>query len=188
MNHWPITLVLLTLAGCTTQSPRQAKSESYIEIPDIPTIDGSIETQKRRANFDKAPYAGEVSLLQLIATPERYHGKRVIVTGVAMLAFESQWIFPSKDLAAGSKNCIWLEKDFGNRGNDEKDRTLFPVLVEGVFDSGAHGHMGQGSGTLCYIRRFERLKQPNQALLPTSMSVTDRAYARSAPDTFAADL
>jgi hypothetical protein len=31
-------------------------------------------------------------------------------------------------------------------------------------------------------------KQPNQALLPTSMSVTDRASARSAPDTLAADL
>jgi len=29
---------------------------------------------------------------------------------------------------------------------------------------------------------------PNQALLPTSMSVTDRACARSAPDTLAADL
>jgi hypothetical protein len=31
-------------------------------------------------------------------------------------------------------------------------------------------------------------RQPNQALLPTSMSVTDRACARSAPDTLAADL
>jgi ATP-dependent Clp protease ATP-binding subunit ClpA len=29
---------------------------------------------------------------------------------------------------------------------------------------------------------------PNQALLPTSMSFTDRAGARSAPDTLAADL
>jgi hypothetical protein len=31
-------------------------------------------------------------------------------------------------------------------------------------------------------------RRPNQALLPTSVSVTDRAYARSAPDTLAADL
>jgi hypothetical protein len=32
------------------------------------------------------------------------------------------------------------------------------------------------------------IQLPNQALLPTSMSVTDRACARSAPDTLAADL
>ena len=30
--------------------------------------------------------------------------------------------------------------------------------------------------------------EPNQALLPTPMSVTDRADARSAPDAGAADL
>jgi hypothetical protein len=52
------------------------------------------------------------------------------------------------------------------------------------------------SGNSIFIKkeRYMRLfflsyrKEPNQALLPTAMSVTDRADARSAPDTAAADL
>ena len=39
-----------------------------------------------------------------------------------------------------------------------------------------------------YRKIFKEEMQPNQALLPTPMSVTDRADARSAPDTGAADL
>ena len=38
------------------------------------------------------------------------------------------------------------------------------------------------------VRFFTRKKAPNQTLLPTAMSVTDRASIRSAPDTGAADL
>jgi len=40
----------------------------------------------------------------------------------------------------------------------------------------------------CAVFSFVRERPANQALLPTSMSVTDRACARSAPDTLAADL
>jgi hypothetical protein len=46
----------------------------------------------------------------------------------------------------------------------------------------------QGPAPMYLQDRTSLKKTPNQALLPTSMSVTDHACACSAPDTLAADL
>jgi hypothetical protein len=122
-------------------------------------IDLDSGKEARRKAFEKAPFVGPVSLIQLLATPERYHGKRVMVKGYAILKFEVQYIYPSKDMAISNANGLWLEKDFGNLPNDDKTEFL-PVLVEGVFDSGGPEHLSMGSGTLCLITRFEKTLEP----------------------------
>lgn len=104
-----------------------------------------------------------VSIIQLIATPERYDGKTVRVEGFLHYKFEDSELYLSKDDAdhLNGKNGVWVsyttterlclqpDKDWSNR----KQRTLSYfdekwVLLEGTFDMKGHGHMGAASGTL----------------------------------------
>ena len=148
----------------------------------LKTVDLSVETKNRRRNFEHAESLGEVSLLQLITNPERYHGKRIIVVGFAALEFEGQAIYPTRDAAITPKNGVWLEYDFGNLPN--KPTTLKPMLVEGVFDAKGSGHMGLWTGEICLISRIQYLTRtdvPNQSSEPTLSSVTPPAGQESGP-------
>jgi len=55
----------------------------------------------------------EVSLINLIATPEQYDGKLVRVIGVGEVKFESNGLYFSKDdyKKVITKNAVWLELD-----------------------------------------------------------------------------
>ena len=50
------------------------------------------------------------SIINLIATPEKYHGKKVLFIGFAVMRFEETGIYLSKDDAERRilKNSIWL--------------------------------------------------------------------------------
>jgi len=155
--------LLMIAAGC--------HSSDYVEVKGFDgkpfkILDMSAEVKRRRKHFDQAERIGPVSLLQLIATPEKFHGKRVVVSGYAILEFEVQGIFPSRDLAeVGCKNGVWLDYDFGSLPNNPERTDFVPMLIEGVFDAEGGGHMGLWAGELCCISRLERLPnktEPNQ--------------------------
>ena len=55
-------------------------------------------------------YAKDVTMIQLIATPEKYDGQLVRVIGVGNLEFEGNCISLSKeDLKYGVGNSIWID-------------------------------------------------------------------------------
>ncbi|MBQ2319145.1 MAG: hypothetical protein II378_03145, partial [Clostridia bacterium] len=55
-------------------------------------------------------YVKDVTMIQLIATPEKYDGQLVRVIGVGNLEFEGNCISLSKeDLKYGVGNSIWIE-------------------------------------------------------------------------------
>ena len=102
----------------------------------------------------------DVSLINLIATPEKYDGKLVRVIGISFLEFESNGLYLSKeDLENGvTKNALWIEINPQTVGKTEKELSKYNgkyILVEGVFIKDNTGHMGLKSGSIMNISRFE---------------------------------
>jgi len=100
-----------------------------------------------------------VSLINLIATPEKYHKKWVRVQGVAKFEFEGNALFlHQEDYKAGTKNAVWLSPDAATLKVDEatlaKDFNSKYVLVEGIFDMNDHGHMDLFSGSISHVSRI----------------------------------
>lgn len=102
----------------------------------------------------------DVSLINLIATPDKYDGKVIRVIGVSNIEFEGTAIFLSKEdfLNMVTKNALWMS--FNEKAIDQSGKELSKyngkyVLVEGVFRKNHHGHMGLFSGTIENITRFD---------------------------------
>jgi hypothetical protein len=95
----------------------------------------------------------DVSLLQLIATPEQYSGKRVRVIGFCHLEFEGNGLYVHREdyERAIYKNAIWLEVGVDRRGLSDQY-----VLVEGTFDARDKGHLDLFSGSLTAVTRMLR--------------------------------
>lgn len=90
-----------------------------------------------------------VSLIALIAAPERYHGKQVVVPGYMYLQRERSALYLAKaDFQhALFKNALYLQVP-----NQTVER-IYPlngcyVEVKGTFDGKHTGHMGAFSGEL----------------------------------------
>ena len=97
-----------------------------------------------------------VSLVQLIANPDWYEGKRVRVKGYCHLEFEEQSLYLHREDAdlMNTSNAVWLESDSSDLEQAKLNEQF--VLVEGVFTGKSRGHLGAWSGTIRDITRFER--------------------------------
>ncbi|MDR2625625.1 MAG: hypothetical protein LBC37_04770 [Zoogloeaceae bacterium] len=115
-----------------------------------------------------------VSLIQLIANPEKYHGKNVLVSGFLHLEFEGHALYLHRDDALHhlSRNGIWVDwYDWEEGDGEEKlrarneffDRFLLPhndqyVVMEGIFNAKNTGHFGLWSGGIEQIKRVFRAR------------------------------
>lgn len=97
-----------------------------------------------------------VSIVRLIATPERYHDRKVQVTGFVNLEFEGEAIYLHKeDYEKGlTKNGFWIT--FSNKLDRKEINKLNKgyVLIEGTFNKDRHGHMGLFGGEIYEITRI----------------------------------
>jgi hypothetical protein len=93
-----------------------------------------------------------VSIVQLIATPEKYNGKVVQVAGFLRLEFEGDTIYLHEDDYNHGihKNGLWVVR---NAKIDEKASKLnmHYVVLEGTFDASNQGHLGLNSGSITNI-------------------------------------
>ena len=103
-------------------------------------------------------YAVSVSMTELIATPERYHGVRVRLIAVGNLEFEGNYISTDKEAWENhTTEQIWvelgeelqLEYEELQRYNGEY------VIIEGVFDMYDKGHFPMFQGALHDVDRYE---------------------------------
>lgn len=104
----------------------------------------------------------DVSMIQLIANPEKHHNKLVRVIGFVHLQFEGNLICPYEEdyKKLLSKNCLWLSVSDEIKKQGSSDKYM---VVEGTFDAKSFGHFGMYSGTLRKIKRFDNwLKNPSQ--------------------------
>lgn len=103
--------------------------------------------------------AEAVSLINLIATPERYHGKKVHITAYITVEFENMSLCMSEHVIS-RKDCLWLAigpdeiQSVGDvkRYNQMKDVWLQAnhqvAVIHGTFDMEHTGHLGGWTGAI----------------------------------------
>ena len=100
-----------------------------------------------------------VSLLELIANPERFHGRRVSVRGYVRIEFEGSAIYLSKEsFEAGSmRDALWLTPA-ANSPFAKPGATFGPRYADvvGRFDAFDRGHFGMYSGAITEVTRIGR--------------------------------
>jgi hypothetical protein len=96
----------------------------------------------------------DVSMIQLLATPEKFDGKFVRTYGFLRLEFEGKALYLHKEdyTNALTKNSVWV--DVPETG-EYLSLNMHYVLVEGVFNAKSHGHLGLFGGTLEKISRVQ---------------------------------
>jgi len=93
-----------------------------------------------------------LSLVQLIATPEKYDGKFVRVWGYVKLEHEGSAVYLHKEdfELSLTRNGLWLT------GPEHGAVSDCYALVEGRFDAKNKGHRGLWSGALDRVSRLQR--------------------------------
>ena len=97
-----------------------------------------------------------ISIVQLIANPDAFNGKKVCVIGYAIIEFEGNAIFLSEESAEHGvfKNSLSLSV---NTEKYEKFSEKY-CIIEGIFDSALKRHWGGSSGGLKDIVKFNEWK------------------------------
>ena len=97
-----------------------------------------------------------VSMIQLIATPEKYHGKWVKLIGVPCIDFEADSIWLSlehfKNKVYGNSIHLKIENV---KINEYKKYNGKYVILTGKFNKGKKGHMGMHKGSISCIKRYD---------------------------------
>lgn len=93
-----------------------------------------------------------VSLIQLIATPERYAGKRIEVIGFLRLEYEGDMLYLHEDdyKCKIYENAVWIGVNKKQR-QDFEDRNLHYVLIVGTFKAGNSQILMHANGTIVNI-------------------------------------
>ena len=131
-------LLVLALAFIVVRHPATAQLQGY--FPDS-SYDANVK---------------EVSLLQLIATPAQYDGKRVRFVGFLRIEFEGNAIYLHReDFEYGiSRNALWVDIPRAMTKQEKDSVNMHYVICAGVFRAGEHGHMGMFSGEVENVGRL----------------------------------
>jgi hypothetical protein len=106
-----------------------------------------------------------VSIIQLVANPDRYHLTVVQIEGYATLRHEGNQLCPVEK-PGSTKDCVWLQYDDGPYESDadlarfdrakarwEREFNGKRISVVGTFNRGLMGHENLWSGGIEKIRR-----------------------------------
>jgi hypothetical protein len=138
----PVTVVLVLLCGVASSAAGQRKQALIAHAPSALCTSNA---------------AASVSIIQLIATPERFDRRCVRIIGYMHLEFESHGLYLTRAdyVQAVTRNGLWL--------GEAADTTIYRsgindvyVIVEGEFRADDHGHMGAFSGGLRQLTRLDR--------------------------------
>ncbi len=106
----------------------------------------------------------DCSLINLVATPERFHGKKVRVIGYAVVEFEQHVLYLSETDADRliSRNGVWLSLDEKAPPGTLKGMNREYAIVVGIFDMNVRGHGAMNSGNIKQIERMDRWVRPEK--------------------------
>ncbi len=95
-----------------------------------------------------------ISIIQLLSNPDKYHGQRIALTGYTTFEFEGSSVYLSKEsFEYGiTKNAIWLDFNKVTDSYPECNGTICSVF--GVFNKNNFGHLGLWSGGITDINRM----------------------------------
>jgi hypothetical protein len=108
------------------------------------------------ANLTACAESVSVSLVALVATPERFAGRCVRTIGYMHLEFEGNGLYIHRDDYRQDiyKNGVWLDVEALPRGSRPEINDRY-VIVEGIVDAASHGHMGAWSASIRDISRLD---------------------------------
>ena len=87
--------------------------------------------------------ATPTSLLQVLADPQRWHGKHVRVAGFFNFEFEHDALYlTSEDSRNHLFNGLWINVPELLMGSDRRDPWRGYAVVEGIVNAQRHGHLG----------------------------------------------
>ncbi len=104
-----------------------------------------------------------VSLVELIARPELYDGRRVRVIGFVNFEFEGNGLYLSREdwVNGVYQNGVWVDPELELPAGVERDTTAPSyrpnrrhALVEGTFRADDGGHLGLWSGSIRHVTRL----------------------------------
>lgn len=106
----------------------------------------------------------DVTLVQLIANPEKFDGRLIRVIGFLRLAFEGNVLYLHREDYENAilGNGIWVEVTPAIT-TQSATLNVHYVLLEGVFSSRNRGHMSMWSGAIKQIGRAEPWVSHNRA-------------------------
>src|ERR1043166_5387879 len=99
-----------------------------------------------------------VSLIQLIATPDAFHGKYVMIQGFVRIEHEGSAVYLHRDDCEHmlTRNGMWLAaSDSAPEGSKEAVVNNRYALIVGQFNAKSKGHRGLWSGSIEKIARME---------------------------------
>ena len=161
-----IGLVAIALIPQWIQRKQQADYSKWIE-------NGYALSDERGIKNAANSYAQDVTMIQLIATPEKYHEKLIRVIGVGNLEFEGDYLWFSKeDLIYYTDQRIWLS--WGERAIPYEEARAYNgkyVLVEGIFNMCRNGHGTSFLGTIEQVSRYELIgaETESEAFIPRNI-------------------
>lgn len=99
----------------------------------------------------------DVSIIQLISTPERYERKVVRLIAFLRIEFEGHALYMHReDYEQGiTRNGIWIELPSQSVARSKPLDQSYIIAV-GTFDSTNKGHMGLWSGSLSHVSRLDK--------------------------------
>lgn len=105
------------------------------------------------------PVIKDISIVRLIATPEKYRKKPVRISGYMQVERENIAVYLSKEDAAHlfGKNAIWVDLDYDAMIKAGVNPNLFHckyVHVEGIFSHREDDELGNNSGTIQSVWRI----------------------------------
>lgn len=125
------------------------------------TADSAMENQ-----LEETDRGVRVSLVRLIAVPDRYDGKVVMVSGYAFIEFENDNLcIVAKPNT--TRDCIWIQYFDGPVETDADLERLEAakrkwskfngkyISIRGIFDASDTGHLGGSSGGIGHITEVE---------------------------------
>lgn len=103
-----------------------------------------------------------VSLVTLLANPQRYDGQKLLVSGFVTLEHEGTGLHLDRaSYEAGlRKNAVWLERPKWLNPSDARRLNRRYATVAATFDASQFGHMGLFSGALTHVRKISPTYTP----------------------------
>lgn len=131
-------LALTLITGCKT-TPAKERSDT--------------------STFTKPVYDKRTSIINLIATPEKYDKRVVRIKGFLNLEFEGNAIYLNKeDYTLGiDKNAIWIDTNSAIDSAHYYNCNHQYVIIEGTFIMNNKGHNDSYSGAITKVARVDLL-------------------------------
>jgi hypothetical protein len=142
------TALAFVIIGLVSPSCRHVDSLSDASSHVVAPVGDRCSWEARHEDGSCGIY--EATLGELLAVPDKFHGKPVRVRGFVTLTFEGNTICESNTPAAG---CPWLQVS----GVQDPGFRKGWAEVEGTFDGEDRGHLGCCSGAVVRLSRLAKL-------------------------------